>query len=80
MTKRLFADFPSVQNWKVEFFATVQNVTGSSAIIFLKNDQPYGGNCSVDKSVGYAINTYFTISCFNWQDKDGNVVMYEFFG
>ena len=38
------------------------------------------GSCNVDLTKGISLLTYFTISCFDWTDLDGQIVEYEFQG
>jgi hypothetical protein len=81
LLKSLFADYAYITDWKVLYTATVSStIIGSSAIVFQINQLPYGGNCKVDLYSGIALSTYFTISCYNWIDPDGQVAMYEFYG
>jgi hypothetical protein len=51
-----------------------------ASIILKKNMLPTGGSCSVDISQGVSLLTYFTITCHNWVDLDGQVATYEYMG
>ena len=71
----------SASIWKLKLRATNSYGTiGSASLLFLVNSLPTGGTCSVDLNNGTAMDTYFTISCTNWIDRDGSVVNYEYYG
>ena len=47
--------------------------------VFSLNLTPRGIICTVDLALGYAMETFFMISCLPFFDPDGIVVKYEFF-
>ena len=51
-----------------------------SSLILKTNSLPLDGECKVDLLQGISLLTYFTISCSNWTDSDGEIVKYEFMG
>lgn len=55
-------------------------VNGSTNMLLKINIAPFNGTCWVDLPRGYAMITYFTITCKNWVDIDGYIVRYEYFG
>ena len=58
---------------------SLNNQQFSTNMILSANQKPYNGHCTVDLSSGYALITYFTITCLDWMDMDGIVVKYEYF-
>jgi hypothetical protein len=74
----------SISEWRVDFTVITTthgiSITSAASMIYKINRRPSGGTCSVDKSSGYAKQTYFNITCQNWTDIDGIVVKYEYFG
>lgn len=55
-------------------------MTGSTSIFLKINQKPFNGTCTVSPLVGFAMLTYFTITCKNWVDIDGYILRYEYFG
>ena len=53
---------------------------GFAVNYFKINKPPSSGKCSLDKYNGTAFVTYFTITCSGWQDLDGIIEKYEFYG
>lgn len=53
--------------------------SGTSSIIFRRNQIPKGGSCSVTPLTGISMSTNFTISCTGWTDLDGYIERYEFY-
>ena len=53
---------------------------GTASLILKPNRLPFNGQCSVNSTQGISLLTYFTISCSEWIDVDGNIVKYEFMG
>ncbi len=81
MLQQLFVDYAHIPNWMVTYSATISgSITGSSSIIFQINEPPTGGSCNVDRLTGDALQDYFTVSCFNWNDTDGEITTYELNG
>lgn len=81
----VFLDNPNIFLWKFEFTLTATTpingiATGVSSMIVLVNQLPYGGTCTVSPLTGIALNTTFTVTCSNWQDKDGVIANYAFYG
>ena len=58
----------------------MNGIKSSSSLVLKINDLPFGGSCNVDPYNGTALNTNFTIVCNNWQDSDGYIAKYEYFG
>ena len=54
-----------------------EKIRSARTRIFVTNESPRGGNCTVDKSEGIVLATNFTFSCFGWQDKDKDLT-YQF--
>lgn len=76
-----FNNMSSVKHWKVTLSVIVDmNKVGESSLIFNVNSKPFGGTCSVNSNNGYALTSYFTIKCLNWQDSDGEIMRYEYQG
>jgi hypothetical protein len=48
--------------------------------VFIAHHKPYNGTCSVDKTSGFSMNTYFNISCQNYTDPGGVITNYAFYG
>jgi hypothetical protein len=69
--------------WMVELnMVTVSNgvqSSGSTSMILILNQRPYGGNCSIDLTEGVTYVTFFNIICEGWIDSDGVVTKYEFY-
>jgi hypothetical protein len=57
-----------------------KDTVGSASVIFRKNQLPSKGSCFVDLDEGTELETYFTISCGNWSDIDGDIEKYEYYG
>lgn len=71
--------------WKVNFTITIltldsQYASSTQFMTFKINEPPYNGTCSIDLNRGYALVTYFFINCIDWDDIDGFIVRYEYFG
>jgi hypothetical protein len=47
-------------------------------MVFLINQLPREGNCSLSQYNGTCLSTLFRIQCFNWKDPDGYVDRYEY--
>ena len=43
------------------------------------NREPFNGTCDVNIYDGYALTTFFEITCVNWCDIDGYITRYEYF-
>ena len=76
----LFQKYSTATYWRVDLFVHNQVNTGQSSLILKQNLLPTDGACSVDKTNGSSLLTYFYVSCQNWKDPDGSIVNYEFFG
>lgn len=81
----MFLNNPTILQWKIEFTLTAITptngiATGLSSMIILVNQLPYGGSCSVSPTTGITFNTTFIFSCTNWDDHDGEVASYSFYG
>ena len=80
----VFFTADTVQQYKVEFVVTTTsaipelNAQFVASMILSKNQKPFNGMCSIDKSSGLAALDNFNITCVNWQDTDGFVAKYEF--
>ncbi len=72
----------SIFFWKVVYTVNVINkeTTNSAPLVFKMNQLPTKGSCSVDLDEGTELETYFTISCQNWLDLDGDIDVYEYYG
>ena len=57
-----------------------QTEIGVASFIIKKNLLPTDGYCFIDKTNGTCLQTWFTITCLNWIDLDGQITNYEFFG
>ncbi len=72
--------------WKVELTITItSSLSGVSAnsttfVVYNINETPFGGSCGLDRLSGYAIESFFNITCLNWTDRNGIVTKYEYFG
>lgn len=75
-----FQTYTNETFWRVTVIANETGQVESSSLTLVKNKLPYGGQCTVDKTIGTAMSTLFTIMCFNWADDDGSIVRYEYFG
>ena len=53
---------------------------GSADFDFTTSSSPQGGTCSVTPTLGYALNTTFTVTCSNWTDESGPVDYYFYYG
>ena len=74
--------FISYLDWKIEIHMKdrTTNAMSNSFIQIRKNQLPYGGSCTVDKTVGYTMSTLFVVKCQNWRDDDGSIQIYEYYG
>jgi len=77
-TDQLFINNPSVIYWSFEVVYFFGLKSSSSALYFIINQPPQNGSCSINPSNG-TTSTLFTISCFDWFDKD-NIKGYSFYG
>jgi hypothetical protein len=79
--EELFQDFPSQTIWKVELnvYVPSKNTSGSASIIFLVNFPPRNGLCDINPKNG-TTNTLFSISCWNWMDRDGHLDSFAYYG
>ena len=67
--------------WKIELTAQInKTISGSTSNIFKLNDLPFGGSCSINPKNGTALETFFSIFCSNWNDSDGFIQRYEYYG
>ena len=76
----LFQNYSNALYWKIDFEVNNQASIGMASIILKKNLLPLGGSCSVDINQGISLLTYFTITCQNWIDLDGQIATYEYMG
>ena len=77
----LFLNYSSVMYWKISLQITNQaKLSGLSSLVLKTNSIPSGGYCQIDKTKGIALSTLFSISCYNWDDLDGTIVRYEYYG
>ncbi|CAF1364022.1 unnamed protein product [Adineta steineri] len=76
-TNQLFINNPLIIYWCCEVVYSSGLKLSSSAINFIINQPPERGSCSIDLING-TTSTLFTISCFNWFDKD-NLNDYSFY-
>ena len=77
----LFTFNPSLIYWRIDYqIVNSQSISGLASLILIKNQLPQSGTCSVQPSNGTSLQTMFQIACSNWQDLDGSIVKYEFFG
>ena len=58
----------------------MSTATGNSILILVRNQLPQNGTCSVDKTNGTAMETFFTVTCQNWVDPDGQIMFYQYSG
>jgi hypothetical protein len=83
MFPAFFAIDQYATNYRVDLTITATTArginSGSSTLLFYKNQLPTGGNCTVSPPSG-TTTTNFTISCLGWSDPDGNIVRYEYYG
>jgi hypothetical protein len=79
--EELFQDFPTQSIVKVEFnvYVPSKNTSGSTSIIFLVNFPPRNGLCDINPKNG-TTDTLFSISCWNWNDTDGNLDSFAYYG
>ena len=78
---QLFIAFPSVLYWKIDYqIENTRLTTGLASLIFTINQLPQSGSCSISPNNGMSLLTLFQITCSNWQDLDGTIVRYEYFG
>ena len=81
--KQIFSDYSYVL-WKVQMTGSLTNFNKEiyesfSSIIFYVNHSPRNGTCDVYPKNG-TTNDLFTLSCFNWNDTDGFVTKYVYYG
>ena len=77
----LFQAYPLTTFWTVYLNATSGSYSSSARIILKINELPERGTCQVVSNLtGLALETFFTISCFNWKDPDGFIYSYDFYG
>jgi len=69
-TNQLFLSNPQINLWQFEVAYTFSSDTSLSSIIFVINQPPYNGSCSISPLNG-TTSTLFDISCCNWFDEDG---------
>ena len=77
-TNKLFINHPHVTYWRFQVIYSFPSGSSSSALNFIINQPPQNGFCSITPTIG-TTSTLFTISCFNWTDKDG-IKDYLFYG
>jgi hypothetical protein len=79
--EELFQKFPSQTIWKVELnvYVPSKNTSGSTSILFLVNFPPSNGLCDINPKNG-TTNTLFSISCWNWMDRDGYLDAFAYYG
>ena len=84
MLANLFKLDESALDWKVDLSVNIINQyginTGSSSLRLKRNKLPENGACSVSPTNGISMSTLFRISCNGWQDSDGKIVRYEYYG
>lgn len=84
MNNKILKVYPRILYWRIQLTLTAlldgEVVNGTSIINLKVNQAPLNGSCTVDKTYGFALDTYFYINCSNWVDVDGIIVRYEFFG
>jgi hypothetical protein len=77
----LFQAYPSTTFWKIQLNGTSGNYYATNELILKINELPINGTCQVITNLtGLALETFFTISCFNWIDPDVYIYSYKFFG
>ena len=69
-TNQLFRGNPSINYWRFEVVYTLPSGRSSSAVLFLINQPPRNGSCSMTPLNG-TTSTSFTLTCSRWQDEDG---------
>ena len=66
---------------KIDFkISTSSSVFGMASLVLRKNQLPSGGSCNINNFSGFSLETVFNITCLNWQDLDGSISKYEYFG
>jgi hypothetical protein len=80
LKQSLFAAYPKVVSWMVQYSASVSNTTGSSSIILFVAQLPTGGNCTLSPNTGVALSTYFGVTCPGWTSPRGSITSYELNG
>ena len=77
----LFQNNSAIIFWKIELEITLNYVaTGVSSLVFRVNQLPSNGSCTVRPTSGQILTTLFQITCTNWEDPDGSIERYEYFG
>jgi len=70
--------------WKFELVAVYMNQSNlaslSTTMVVMINELPINGYCEVSPLIGYLAYTEFTISCYNWEDKNGQIDFFEYYG
>jgi hypothetical protein len=81
LKEELFKTFSSQAIWKVELnvYLPSKNLSGSASILLFVNFPPKGGSCDVNPKNG-TTETFFSISCWNWIDKDGELNSFAYYG
>ena len=81
LKEELFQNYSSQTIWKVELslFVGNKNRSGSASILFLVNFPPKNGSCDINPKNG-STETIFSISCWNWLDKDGSMDSFSYYG
>ena len=69
-TNQLFLANRSINYWRFEVVYTLPSERSSSALLFLINQRPRNGLCSMAPLNG-TTSTSFTLTCSRWQDEDG---------
>jgi hypothetical protein len=77
-TNQLFLSNPQINLWQFEVAYTFSSDTSLSSIIFVINQPPYNGSCSISPLNG-TTSTLFDISCLDWFDEDG-ITDYSVYG
>lgn len=84
MLASLFKLDDTAIDYKVDLSVNIINAyginTGSSSLRLRRNRLPENGACSVSPTDGTAMSTLFSIICNGWQDQDGKVARYEYYG
>jgi hypothetical protein len=78
-----FTSSPSTHFKVTLTITTITNNTAANAttsMIFKKDSAPANGNCSVNVTSGYSMQTYYGILCSNWTASDGIITTYEYYG
>jgi len=81
----LFHAYENTTYWKVMLLTDTiignQKKSGTGVIILKTNETPYNGSCIITtNTTGYALESNFTVFCYDWMDSDGYITSYEFYG